>query len=1144
MSKRNKKKFKDEARDFRLHPETKKSVWAIVFLGAALVLFLASFQNAGPLGNFLYRFFNKLFGWGYYLLPLIFLIMAGVFLISERRRIYKITFLGAALFILAGLGLIDIIFPEKGGAAGGIIGYLEIPFGYIASLVIIIVAITASFLIMLNLPIKIKRGKNVPAPESPELKPPKPPEPLKIKEPTPEKKSEPEQEEPEKIIEQVPRSKKTVLTKSFKNYTAPPLSLLKSSVEKPTVGDLRANANIIKRTLGSFGIPVEMGEISIGPKVTRYTLKPAEGIKLSRILALNQDLSLALASHPIRIEAPIPGKSLVGIEVPNKASALVRLGSLMAYPEFFSSGPLGFVLGRDVNGEPIFADIDKMPHMLIAGSTGSGKTCAANTYIFSEKGLLTFEELCPLPLNSEKDFKIKIATRDGIEKTSKNYNNGICDFYKIETKEGYKIEVTAEHPLWVLNDSGEMYWRSGVNIRINDYVAIAREAKIFGENMKLDFKPAKNKTNKSKNIKTPREMSPDLGLFLGLLTADGGITVKNRVVYTQANEYLLNLYRTLLKNLFSISAPTINKSGQSNKAKDILVNSKQLQEFLIYLGMKSVKAPQKEIPLFVRMSNAETIKAFLRGVMRNDGHLSKNTLELCMASKKLLDQIQLTLLNFGIISSVYSKKVKNYPEKAYWRLSVYGGELVKYSEIIGFLTEEERIKIKPHLSMLRNPNKDVIPNINSLLEKLKLIYRNTFAKITNNGWNYKENILIPKYAFANLKSYNNGDRSPSYNTMDKILEFYKVISESVEYQKLEKIKIHNFYWAKIKSIKRTTGEGYDFEVPGSNSFVGNGFINHNSIAIHSLLVSLLYKNSPGTLRLILIDPKRVELSLYNDLPHLISPVIMEAKKAMVVFRWAIEEMERRYELLLGAGSRDIQSYNKKCSEEPLPYILIVIDEMADLMTAYGREIEGSIVRLAQMARATGLHLILATQRPSTEVVTGLIKANITSRSALQLPSQIDSRTVLDAAGAEKLLGGGDMLFISSEFSKPKRIQGAYIPEEEVKKVVDFIKDNNKNFWEKEDAVIFENGASPVGQISEEMFKKYAEDEEDELFNEALKTISEAKKASSSLLQRRLKIGYARAARILDIMEAKGIIGPAEGAKPREVYFDKIQNDHE
>lgn len=702
MSRKKKKKFKNSEKkgwvngvlkEPRLHPETKHSVWALIFLAIAVLFILAGFENAGPFGNFLYQFFDKVFGWGYYLLPLIFLILTGVFLTSERQRIYQITFLGALLFVLAGMGLIDVIFPGKGGLAGQIVGALEVPFGYTASLVLLVIALIISFVITLNLPIKVKR----PQKEIEEL------EPLKVSEPAApplgaeqvetNKKEAPEEKIPEaaEAIKEgkffgFPKRPKAVISRVFKNYVAPPLALLKSSIEKPTAGDLRANANIIKRTLESFGIPVEMGEINIGPKVTRYTLKPAEGVKLARIMVLNQDLALALAAHPIRIEAPIPGKSLVGIEVPNKASALVRLGSLMAYPEFASTGLLGFILGRDVSGEPIFTDIDRAPHFLIAGSTGSGK----------------------------------------------------------------------------------------------------------------------------------------------------------------------------------------------------------------------------------------------------------------------------------------------------------------------------------------------------------------------------------------------------------------------------------------------------------------------SIMIHSLLIALLYKNSPETLRLILIDPKRVELSMYNALPHLISPVITEAKKAVGVFRWTISEMERRYEMLLRAGSRDVQSYNKKYPEESLPYILIVIDELADLMVSYGREVEGSIVRLAQMARATGLHLILSTQRPSVEVVTGLIKANITSRIALQLPSQVDSRTVLDASGAEKLLGGGDMLFVSSELSKPKRIQGAYLSEEEVQKVTDFIRENNKNL-ETDEELTFENG-SPVGQISDEELDGYSSREEDELFDEAVNVVKEAKKASASLLQRRLSVGYARAARLLDIMEERGIVGPGEGAKPREVYINESSNE--
>ena len=673
------RKRKKENRGFEtptLHPDVKKSVWIILFLGVAVLFVLAAMGQAGPFGKNFYLLFNKLLGWGYFLLPIVFFLLAFSFIAPEKKRFFGITLIGGFLFLISGLGFIDIISPGNGGLAGMIVGSLKNPFGATASLVITLTILIISFLVVLNRPLRIpKIAKTVETDInlSDEPVPKKDPQEETTEDSTPEE---------EDILSTASETKKelpaVIKPVKIKNYVAPPLKLLSTSFEKPTIGDLRASANIIKRTLESFGITVEVGEISVGPTVTRYALKPAEGVKLSRITALNQDLSLALAAHPIRIEAPIPGKSLIGVEVPNKSAALVRLGSLLLYPEFQKSSSLSFILGRNVSGEPVFADITKMPHFMIAGATGSGK----------------------------------------------------------------------------------------------------------------------------------------------------------------------------------------------------------------------------------------------------------------------------------------------------------------------------------------------------------------------------------------------------------------------------------------------------------------------SIMVHSLLISLLYKNSPETLRLILIDPKRVELSVYNGIPHLISPVITKNKEAMGALRWAISEMDRRYQLLLEAGARDIKSYNRN-KEHHLPYLLIVIDELADLMSSYGREMEGSIIRLAQMSRATGLHLVVSTQRPSVEVITGLIKANITSRVALQVASQIDSRTILDTSGAEKLLGNGDLLFISAEISKPRRIQGAYITEEEVKKVISFIKENNKPDLNNDEDLAF---GEQKEQSSSFSFEDYSEDSDDELYNDAISVVRDAKKASASLLQRRLKIGYARAARLLDIMEEKGIVGPGEGAKPREVYY--------
>ncbi|TSC89710.1 MAG: putative cell division FtsK/SpoIIIE [Parcubacteria group bacterium Gr01-1014_3] len=680
-----------------INPETKNSIVAILLAGLSVVLFLAAFDKAGPAGRLIYMGLNYLFGWGYYLVPTISLLVAALFLFNRKNVFIGSSLIGSALFIISGLGLIDIIFNHQGGLIGKVVGMLQVPFGYVVSIILGFVFMAASLLITFNASIKLRKkdedeneveetaAKSIElgASEAIVATPASAPGAAALA--LAEAKTAKAKEKSKKSSEEDPAfstpKNLNLANYSSTQYVPPPLSLLKSSVEKPTSGDLRANANIIKRTLDSFGIPVEMGEISIGPKVTRYTLKPAEGVKLAKITALNQDLSLALAAHPIRIEAPIPGKSLVGIEVPNKSAAIVRLGSLLLDPEFLNTGPLSFVLGRSVTGEAIFADIERMPHLMIAGATGSGK----------------------------------------------------------------------------------------------------------------------------------------------------------------------------------------------------------------------------------------------------------------------------------------------------------------------------------------------------------------------------------------------------------------------------------------------------------------------SVAIHTMILSLLYKNSPATLKLAMIDPKRVELSIYAGLPHLISPVITEGKKAVGLFRWAISEMERRYEILLGAGARDIKSYNQKkmMAKDPdiLPFVLIVVDELADLMAAHGREVETSIVRLAQMARATGIHLVVSTQRPSVEVITGLIKANITARVALQVASQVDSRTILDMAGAEKLLGGGDMLFISSDFSKPKRIQGGYVTENEIHEVADFIRANNSA------PEIDPNVTDKAYTEPTQYLEGGSGEENDEMYEDAVRVVTEAQKASASLLQRRLSVGYARAARLLDIMEAKGIIGPGDGAKPREVFLN-------
>lgn len=301
-----------------------------------------------------------------------------------------------------------------------------------------------------------------------------------------------------------------------------------------------------------------------------------------------------------------------------------------------------------------------------------------------------------------------------------------------------------------------------------------------------------------------------------------------------------------------------------------------------------------------------------------------------------------------------------------------------------------------------------------------------------------------------------------------------------------------------------------------------------TICINSVIISLFYQNSPDNLRFIMIDPKRVELPIYNRTPYLLCPVITDVKKTVNALKWAISEMERRFDVLSENNNRDVFSY--RASGNSMPSIVIIIDELADLMAAAGHEVEALIIRLIQMSRAVGIYLIIATQRPSVNVITGLIKANITSRIAFSVASLMDSRTILDCAGAEKLIGRGDMLFVSAEVSKPKRLQGAFISEQEIKKVANYLKINYDDVEYDEEIVERQgNGIENIGNNFEE---------DDELVNDAREIIISSQQASISYLQRRMRIGYNKAASLIEALESLGVVGPADGAKRREVLIPK------
>ncbi len=368
----------------------------------------------------------------------------------------------------------------------------------------------------------------------------------------------------------------------------------------------------------------------------------------------------------------------------------------------------------------------------------------------------------------------------------------------------------------------------------------------------------------------------------------------------------------------------------------------------------------------------------------------------------------------------------------------------------------------------------------------------------------------------------------------------EIPNRSPEYVTLSEIMTHN----EMKKEKSRLAVGLGLGVSGlpvvadikkmPHVLVAGSTGSGKSVCINTIITTLLFRNSPQELRFIMVDPKRVELTGYNGIPHLLTPVITETDRVIAALQWATKEMDKRYKMFAEVGARNIEDYNEQSGFTAMEYIVIVIDELADIMLTAPSKVEDLIVRLAQMARATGIHLVIATQRPSVNVITGLIKANIPTRIAFNVASMIDSRVIIDSPGAEKLLGRGDMLYVPPDRPMPTRIQGTYVTNKEIKALIDFLKSNNEEGVEYE-AEVTEKYLSEGGEGAE----GNAAGERDPLFEEAAKVVINADKASTSFLQRKMSLGYNRAAKIMDQLEKAGVIGPAEGIKPRTILITNL-----
>nr|HET6901255.1 DNA translocase FtsK [Ktedonobacteraceae bacterium] len=901
--------------------------------------------------------------------------------------------------------------------------------------------------------------------------------------------------------------------------------------------DTTALAKTIQDTLRSFRVDAEVRpeDISIGPTIIRFGIRPtgkpelkqdAQGkytpvrdaggniiyetrTRVSRIMALQNDLALVLEAKTIRMEAPVPGRPYVGVEIPNKNSRLVTLREVLESKEYLAAkakSKLAIALGKDVAGLVRVGDLARMPHLLIAGATGAGKCLAYDEPVFLADGrVVKVQELV-----GQSAQVIGVTDTQTMRQTPVHATfteNGSQEVFEITLDNGTILRRTAEHPLWAahLNENQHVG-------RQPDGKASRRTRAIdSGWVQSKDLQVCGNRPNFDGHVilcplaiqqqGTVSRSDADVILCAALI-AEGGLNQYDYLTYmrtprfTNADPLMVELVAGAVKEYdcqlvlsqTKSKGPIdyyISKTTRKGRGSGIPV------AVLVRDWGINCLATQKTIPSWVFQLPDEQIALFLRVFIDCDGWICARTqgtvsVNVTLANPILVQQIGQLALRLGIVGT-YTYKSNGFAGAWSW----YSSMVDLWQERVGSLVKAEKLT-------------------SAVKEQAK---NRQFAATEWSAWRRARPTTVQTFA----------DCPQGYE------------------------------WRKIVSIRRVTAPTVNIEVHSDNhAFVGYA-VEHNSVCINTIIASVLTQATPDDVRLLMVDPKMVELNMYAGIPHLLSPVVTEVDKVVPLLRNAITEMERRYRLFSQLGVRNLDGYRKLRAEkmlhgddtlQNLPAIVIIIDELADLMMAAPEEVEGMICRLAQLARATGIHLVVATQRPSVDVITGLIKANIPTRISFMVSSSVDSRTIIDMGGAERLLGRGDMLYLPADAGRPERIQGSFLADEEAESLVLYWRQQFAQHLlaQRGDSV---NGAGvpevvelpqpvePGWEIKENISDDFELD--DDLLDKAEEVIREYGRASISLLQRRLRVGYSRAARLIDLLEERGIIGHSEsGGRSREV----------
>jgi DNA segregation ATPase FtsK/SpoIIIE-like protein len=877
------------------------------------------------------------------------------------------------------------------------------------------------------------------------------------------------------------------------NYKLPPPNLLaKGDAPKART---RANDEVMQALEGvfeQFNVDAAVVDFTRGPTVTRYEVQLGSGVKVERITALTRNIAYAVKSPDVRIMSPIPGKSAVGVEIPNLDRENVTLGDVLRSRVATSDHhPLTVGLGKDIEGGFVIANLAKMPHILIAGATGAGKALALDTPIATPHGWSTMGELrVGGQVFDEHGRPCTIVAATPV------MHERPC--YEVEFSDGTVIVADAEHQ-WRTST------RNGRIQRARSRVVSERVAAPLGSQVKveLDTEPYTTRqiagsvrvgvhTNHAVPVCGALEY-PDAELpvepyTFGCWLGDG---TKGVAAITSVDGEILDNVRldgyTLTRHGRSIAYGMTNRDERAARIDEALTLighgvSRRVAARHVGIGLSTVIAAARHLPINSRWNVRPDTPA--------------------------RPKYQTLTSRFAAVGE------KHIPD-AYLRASVrqrralLAGLLdtdgtVSKSGGIEFAVTEERLARDVHELVL--------------------------------GLGYQASLRTKRVKGRNEQ------RSTCYTvaftTADKVFRLSRKLSRQVT---RTRPTVDQRYIVDVRPIPSVPVRCIEVDSPSHLYLASRSNIpTHNSSCLNTLLVSILTRATPDEVRLLLVDPKRVELTSYEGIPHLVTPIVTNPKKAADALDWVVREMDMRYDDLAASGVRHIDDYNRKVragqitappgSERvirPYPYLLVVVDELADLMMVAPRDVEDSIVRITQLARAAGIHLVLATQRPSVDVVTGLIKANVPSRLAFATSSLADSRVILDQPGAEKLIGRGDGLFIPMGASKPVRIQGAWVNESEIADVVKFCKNQREPEFRED-----------VTAPAQESKKKVDEDIGDdlELLIQAAELVVTSQFGSTSMLQRKLRVGFAKAGRLMDLMESRGIVGPSEGSKARDVLI--------